>query len=267
MLGLKLKVSEREVGELGISIPTSVAIESLLAEEKIPETEIWINARTLFRNLHGSVDKDFRESLNAEDVVPTLINEMEFISKNVKGLKAHFYFPDYSDIAMRLPNAIARPVNTDKQKIYLVLEDTTMKALLKAEVGVKPFRTQIKSETSRAKVLLITHSPIDLLFNDFAEVRLLESHTGKFKTKSEWNTKLTNGNLLTNLPFNLFTIQIFGDNNGLLKAMPIALRTVVMEMAEKDHWTPVSSRDRIAASIGKLKDHFARALLMKILRS
>lgn len=271
MFGLKLKVSQREVGELGLSISTSVAIEKLIAEESIPERELWINVRTLFRNLHGAVESDYREALRAGDVLPTLTTEMRFIANNIKGLEVHFYVPTYADIAQRLPHAIPRPVNTPKQIAYLEIESATMGQLLTDpimdEVKVHKTKTLLHGPNPRVDAIMITHSPVDLLFTNFGVIRLLESHTGVFKTKTQWHTKLTNGNLLPNMPFNTFTVQVFGDNNNLLKAMPSAVRTQVADAAEADRWTPVSTRDRIAASINKIKDHYGRSVLLKILRS
>lgn len=276
MYNLDKVISTREIGELGISIPTSVALESLFKQTDITEGELWINVRTMFRNMYGSIDADFRKFLTAEILAPALIGEMGVIARNVESspvghLEVHFYSCSYSDLSRKLPNAILKEAHTPLQLLYTALEQDTM-ALVKRkreslEQPMSLFQTTIKGKATRARAILLTHSPIDLLFNDFSSVRLLESHTGALKSKTEWNTKLTNAKVLPPLPFNAFTVQVFGDNNTYISGMPIKIKEAVIAMAEKDRWNPISSNDRISASIAKMPDKFGAQFLKRVLRS
>lgn len=276
MYNLDKVISTREIGELGISIATSVALESLFKKTDINETEIWINVRTLFRNLHGAIEGDYRKFLSAEALVPTLIGEMGVITRNIEAspvghLEVHFYSCSYNDLTRKLPNAILREAHTPLQLIYTDLEQQTLDQVKNKRNSLEQpmhlFQTTIKGRATRARAVLLTHSPIDLLFNDFSNVRLLESHTGALKSKTEWNTKLTNAKLLPPLPFNAFTVQVFGDNNTYISGMPIKIKEAVVKMAETDRWNPISTNDRISASIAKMPDKFGAQFLKRVLRS
>lgn len=269
MLG-ELKVAAREVGNLPLSIPTSEAIESLCSGD-VKETQIFINVRVLFRNMYSSLDTTVRDTLKGSSYVDIIIQEMQFLrsyiaEKKMGALKVVFYQCSYTDLNRKLPSAHLKTANTAKQRIYAAAEQEAMALLQKqAEaLGIQQYVTEIRGEGS---VIIFTHSPVDLLFARFFSVVLLESHTGKLKKSFEWNTKLTNGSTLTNLPFNKFTVQIFGDNNTYIAAMPSNIKRTVLEMAEQDRWSATSSDDRIRMSVNKLKDHFAKNFLLKVLKS
>lgn len=272
-----LIVAGREVGDLPLSIPTSVAIEALFDEHAGDVTKLadklYVNIRTLFRNLDGCLESVVKTNLQAGDYIDALRMEMENIQsyvneKSLGKIEVIYYHPSYLDLARKLPRAELRTANTDIQRKYLKLEKATMDMLMskvEEEFDIKKFSTQI-SDTG--KVILLTHSPIDLIFNNFNNVLLLESHTGKLKKQYEWNSKLTNGSKLTNLPFNKFTIQIFGDKNTYLRQMPSKIRKVVLTLAEENAWSAVTTEDKIRFSVNhKLKDHFAKNFLLQILKS
>lgn len=78
--------NEREKGKVPISIGTSLAFESLLnihddLKHKIPpylETEvIWINVKTLFRNLWGAIPRIRHDLVSDMQLAEALIFEME----------------------------------------------------------------------------------------------------------------------------------------------------------------------------------------------
>lgn len=277
MIGISANVAAREVGQLPVSIATAVALETLLLSDNRNEwpDELWINIRTLFRNLMGAIDSDLKKRVLADHLVPTLVTEMQFIAEQIPAstegkTKVVYYHCSYKDLTLKLPNALLRNANTDLQRQYLALENSTMDLLFKksktGEITFKEFKTDIDGKD--AKAIIITHSPCDLLSaKTFSRLKLLESHTGAIKGKSEWNTKLTNGKELTRIPFNKFTLQVFGDNNTYLSAMPIKIRNAVLEIAEEYKWTPVTTMDKIKYGIDGMRDHFGREYLRKIARS
>lgn len=269
-----LAVAKREVGsKLPISIPTAVALESIIDEHKKWPEELWINTRTLLRNLVSSVDTSIKDRLQIDDVLTVLTSEMEMIRSSVSDLsrgatKVIFYCCNYSNLELVLPFATMRPMNTELQKKAVDLEVGTMKELLKQKdtLGILEFKTEIDGKSANAYI--VTHHAIDLLSESkFGTLKLLESHTGKLKPKSQWHTKLTNGKELTNIPFNKFSIQVFGDNNTALVQMDRKTREVVMKVAADNKWTPLTTMERIRYSIANMRDHFSKTILLKYCRS
>lgn len=271
-----LIVAAREVGDLPLSIPTSVAVEALFDEYAGDITkysqQLWVNVRTLFRNLNGSLETIHKVNLKPDDYIDVLRNEMDYITsylqeKAIGKVDVVFYHCSYNDLGNKLPKAELKTANTTIQKAYLKMERETMQKLIAAcgeEFDIKELSTQI---VAKGNVIMMTHSPIDLLFNTFNNVLLLESHTGKLKKQYEWNSKLTNGKHLSHIPFNKFTIQIFGDKNTYLSQMPSKIRKVVLTMAEENAWSAVTTIDKIRFSINKLRDPFAKNFLLQILKS
>lgn len=269
----KFAISGRALGEhLPISVSTAVAIEGLPEKKPLWGAELWINLRTLLRNLWSTINSDDRKYVGPEHLYAPFVAEMEQVRNAVRDITGGtmtvvFYHCDYSDLLRHLPNAILKE-HSELQKNYLAIEHNLMQVLLKyaESFGIREFKTEIRGTPQ--KCLMMTHYPVDLLSaKSFGKLQLLESHTGTIKSKSEWHTKLTNGKQLDNIPFNHFTLQIFGDNNNLLNAMSIKIRKVVMEIAEKHKWTSVSTLDLIRFSIGEIKDPFARDFLMKVFRA
>ena len=112
---------------------------------------------------------------------------------------------------------------------------------------------------------MLTHVAYDLLsYNKFNTLHLLESHTGKCKDISLWWTKLSNSKDLMRIPFNILTLQIFGDSQIFLP-FPIETRKQILQLAEDKKWTNVTTKERIRLSLDTLKDVFAAVVLKKIL--
>jgi hypothetical protein len=94
----------------------------------------------------------------------------------------------------------------------------------------------------------------------------LESHTGAIKNPAEWNTKLTGGaKELSNIPFNRFTLQLFGDNGHMFLSGPLRLREIVLGIAKRDHWTSVTTSERVSFGIRNIPNDIDRGSLMKLL--
>jgi len=270
----KFAVAGRALGEvLPISVSTAVAIELLSEKKEHWVPELWINVRTAFRNFYSVIANDDKKYVGPEHIYPALLNELELIRESVKTItqgstKVVYYYCDYSDLARHLPHAVVREATTENQKRYNSIEWNLFQVLLKeaTQFEIREFKTAITG--SPVSCLMMTHYPVDLLWaKSFGKLRLLESHTGAVKSKSEWNTKLTNGKQLTQIPFNYFTLQIFGDNNNLISAMSPKIKSVVVDLAEKHRWTTVTTMDRIRFSVSEMKDPFARDWLMKVLKA
>lgn len=277
---LDRKLSERQVGGLPFSIATSLAIESVcgihpeIQVTKAPILEvkhIFINLRTLIRNIVGSVETEVKKMLTADLVLNALTEELSLIdaaiSKYGEGkATVIFYACSYSSLKRLFPHAIHREITTDLQKSYNQLERDTLKELFKIPPTHDIRQFDVNLDGNYPESFILTHITIDLLSKySFKDLQLIESHTGKIKKPSLWNTKLTKGNDLMRIPFCKFSIQVFGDNGQLFSPMPSAIKKQVVEMAEADKWTTVSTKERLISSINKIKDSTMRSTLLSLL--
>lgn len=272
MRGL-LDLQHRQCGESlsTLSIGTALAIEAYAATKDQWKPVLLINVRTIYRNLVGAVESDRQKLLNAQDVAQVLVDELAFIMREVplltqKQTTVEFYYPTYSDLTRVLPYATLREIKTPLQIQQVSQEQNVFRYLAKQKV--EPW-TKITTVHPGGKqpTTILTHSPVDLLaWVKFPKLTLLESHTGAFKNRVDWYTKF-GGAEYDRIPFCKFSLTVFGDKNNLITAQPFKTKQLVLGMAETDRWTSMSTEDRIRASIQKSKDHYARDVLTKMLRS
>lgn len=255
----------REKGEeVPISIGTALAIESLCglgefyaAKPPIGQyKELWINLRTLFRNLYGAIDRQQRDAVVGEAFVDGLVEDMSVIRSTIdhrsKGsVKVVYYLCSHKGMERRFAKARLRPVRTDRQRRQLEVEAAALGELREmAEDDIRLF--DIDLEGNSQNTAIITHQPVNLLSRyRFKSLDLLESHTGKIKPPSQWYTKLTGGNKLTRIPFNRMTMQVFGDGNEHFSAMIPSAKKEIVDIAEKDRWTSVTTDEKIRYSLNK----------------
>lgn len=281
IMKLLAELDAREKGQVPVTIGTSLALEGAFGiyPDRPVSTppiqdykEVWVNVRTLFRNLISCISTDLRDKLLPAVLVPALIEEMNIIESAVSRASAGmtrtiFYASDYSDLNQKFYRAKLRTATTPKQIFQRDLENATFKALLQETLSVdmRGFRTEITGKHPAS--LIMTHYPVDLLSRgNFAKLALLESHTGLIKPSNLWYTKLTNGKELANIPFGAFSLQVFGDNgNQFMPAVTPSLRKQLLELAVKDRWTSVSTREKLLTTIRKLDDKVARADLLSLL--
>ncbi len=270
-------IASRATEGLPLSVGTGLAIDAI-KDLKGYDT-LWINVRTLWRNLYEAIETDKRESFFDNNrprdkavaaMANTLREEILFIkthlAETLSGVR--FYYLGYQDLPKKYPHAILKQPSTDLQKRYVNLMERSLDTLLQADVNQTielDKGSEIRGEPTRS--LIITHYPTDLLSKfKFTKLRLLESHTGAVKSSSEWYTKLTDGKELKTIPFNYFTIQIFGDGGGAhFGRYPIKIRRALLEVAQKYKWTPVTSMDRIKLTLSRMSDQYAAAQLKKVL--
>lgn len=256
-------ISGREKGALPISIGTSLAIESALGiypevegkdppyrGENPPVTQvetIWINVRTLFRNLIGSIHKEERDSLEPVHLAEALANEMTVIESaltqgSLGRCSTVFYLCTFMGINRRFPYASHRNPNTDGQKATWMLEEASLKDLMENNPSVDFRVFDIDFDETNQTALIITHYAVDLLNRfKFRTLSLLESHTGAVKNPLQWHTKLHGGQELVNIPFDRMTLQVFGDSVSF-KPAPIKVRRHLVELANKYGWTAATTK-------------------------
>lgn len=280
MNAIQIAVDNREKGAVPISIGTSLAIEAGSGTyPDRPETpppftnvkQLWVNLRTIVRNLYACLPTDLKETVLPDDLWQAALEELSIIPAAVaKGSHGHtqvkYYVSDYARMAQRFPGAILKEAKTPKQIFQQKIEDTTLRMMLENnhQQHVEFFDFDI--EGNHPASFILTHLPVDLLARyRFERLELLESHTGKIKGPGAWNTKLTNGKELGNIPFNSFTLQLFGDNGNMFSPQSITLRRKVLDLASRWAWTNVTSMDKIRDTVKKVDLDQHREALVKLL--
>lgn len=259
-------LADRVVDKLPLSVGTSLAIEAL--KDNDTYDTLWINSATLFRNIYEAVDRDRRNLLTPAAIATTIEEEISFIRRylgdKIDGVR--LYHLGYRDLAKRYPHAILFTPKSDIQIQYDQVMNDSLEVLLGRDDGQtieQDKGSELRGETTKS--LIITHYPTDLLSRTkFNQLRLLESHTGAIKTRSQWFTKLTDGKDLKIIPFNYFTIQIFGDGKKHFNRYPVKVRQAIIEIAKQYKWTPLTTMDKIRYGINRMPDQYAAAQLRQV---
>lgn len=277
------KVEDRAKGSLPISIPTSLALEGLFGFGEYQDRpsqankvdEIWVNLRTLFRNLNNSLEGEYKSLVSVESLLEAFKSEIDIFNISVAlqsgdRIKVRYYYSSYQSFKKEFPHAKWKELNTTKQTMEQDIENRVIQAFRKAipelwyEFELLDFNVKLKGDYK--KVALLTHYSADLLwYKTFSKLYLLESHTGALKDRSMWYTKLTGGKQHQRIPFNKLTIQVFGDNNLVFSTMSIAIKRRLLEIAEKDSWTSTSTDERVRVSINKIVYSDEKAFFLSLL--
>lgn len=280
-MDIQTRLAQRELGQIPVSIGTSLALEGaagIIEEAPVNPApivthspqELWINLRTLFRNFYNSIERDLKNAILPADVVPLLLEEIEVINAAVNKIsefktKPVFYYCTLNSMSMEFPKAKLKQAKTPLQQQYVEIERRVCWEIVQAlgSDSVRVFDIHLKGRWPGSYIL--THAPVDLLSHRyFADLRLLESHTGKIKGRAQWNTKLTGGKGYERIPFNRFTLQLFGDDSTYFYAMSIKLKRFVLDLAQRRRWSPVVSKEKILQDLKFERDpvmeQFARDL-------
>lgn len=277
-------INQRTLGpKTPLSVGTAMVFDNDEVDFSTWEPYLYVNLRTLLRNLIQAMETDFVLQLDEDSLFPKFMEEVETFEEYVKKYtndktEVVFYLPDYRNISKMLPFAGLRTIKTDKQQIIYDLEQTIFRRLKKEVEYQEKEARKNKSEweppfietdhtlpRGKGSALILTNYPTDLLsYTSFPLLKLIESHTGKIKKRDEWNSKLTGDKLrLVNIPFNRFTLQICGDGNNLLMSGSKKMKDFLFDLADKNNWTSMTTIDRVKFCINMLKDKQTRDLLLK----
>ncbi len=255
-----IDILEREVGAIPISIGTSLAFEALFGiHPNQPQQtvnvktvkEIWINIRTLTRNLYQAVPTSNQASIHLNTAVDVLTDEVKLLpfvlSQYGLMVKLVFYNSEVEDAKWSFPKAKFKELKTPKQIAYKFFEDYVTSGLLQRlkDESITVLEIKIKPPRMTTTVALLTHFPHELLWREqFDRLLLLESHTGKLKPYNLWYTKL-NGVSSTDapLPFNKYTLQVFGDSI-FIDPQPKNVKAQLKNLALTRKWSPVTTPDK-----------------------
>lgn len=255
----------RETGAFPLSIGTSLALEGILQrhpnQARMPPgykrvRGVWVNLRTLVRNFYASLTTAQQKEITVEQAIELLIEECRTIPtvlshETKNSLSVMLYVTDFSETKWLYPNAKYWEPNTEKQRFRHNLEHFTLIALIEhldAE-GISYTVVKKRPPTTSGVVALLTHYPHELLWRfQFDGLFLLESHTGKLKSYTQWRTKLKGVKDEDHIPFNDFTLQLFGDGT-LFDAYPKKLRDEVRQLADIRNWTGVTTLEKIQSDV------------------
>lgn len=273
-------LANRTISAFPLSVGTSLAFESILEaknpsidpDRQIPQkidisdySEFWINLSTLIRNIMGSLTKEGALGVPPRELAQTLLEEVEIITSllQVEGLnttKAVFYACDYTPVFDRYSKTQAnlRIDTTDTQKLYTATHREALKAFIshtKGDSSIQIFKPNIEP-TGKPKALILTHSAYDLTSHKkFSDLHLIESHTGKLKTFSQWYSKYQNGKELVMVPFLKGLLPVFGDSE-IFRPIGLNLRKDLLEIAKEKGWSPVTTKDKVLYDLKYLSNRY-----------
>lgn len=275
----------RSLGFFPLSVGTSLAVEGLVGiHPDLPPPssmplkgydEIWVNLRTLYRNIHHACDAGVQLDITPPEMTTLLLEEMEVLPDmlkeyNGRPFKVTYYYSDYKDFQIRYPHASLRVENTNKQKLYADLLHRSMgmmKQYLKNHPDTfKLYPDKITANTT-TNTLILTNIAYDLLaYKNFGKLSLLESHTGKIKPSTQFYTKYYGGRDLPTIPFMVELMQVFGDTE-LFSPLDIRLRKAILEIAAKREWSAVTTRARVQLGLEELQNPAHKLLMKQIFHS
>lgn len=238
-------LAQRELGTVPLSIGTSVPVEFLMRNPELAKDgyRLFVNVRTLIRNLFASLPTAQQDFITPTAAAATILEEIQQLKHLVPAFEPTVYLLEYRDLNRLLPRSILRPPQTIKQKIHQSQQNDIIRVLThKPSPLLSNFSGSQIPVKPGTRGLLITHYAVDLMsYPSFSSLKLVESYTGAIKDRSEWHTKLTGGRNNERIPFTGVSLTVFGDNGVLLKPYSIQERNQVKKVAEKLKWTSVTS--------------------------
>lgn len=251
-------LATRPMSGFPVSIATSLAMETLFnpvidvadATRAVPQKVdpvtydlYMINVSTLVRNLIQSVPWRDISTIPKNQVVDALLEEIEFLTGffQAANLPLKFYWNSYSFALKTYDSGKIRQPTTSQQQAFQQLMDYCTTPIRKQD-EVLTFSKDISVDRS-AKCLLMSHVPWDLLsWGNFHKLDLLESHTGKVKTRKDWNTKYypIKDKDFSFLPFMEYLLTTFGDSVMFVPA-PLKERLALYDALVKKRVHPLMS--------------------------
>lgn len=260
-------ISSRQVSGFPISLGSGLALESIFprrieaydSDRKIPNQinvadyqECWISLSTLFRNMVSSMNKEVTLTTTEKEYADAIETEIDvinglFMNEGRNLCKPIFYYCTYKSLITRPPqHVLMRTDKTESQKFYTFKHDKVMKLLTKTNDSVREFDSEIKP-LAKPSALILTHHPWDLLsYKNFGKLDLLESNTGRLKSRYLWNTKYypVGDSDLSSIPFTRKLLYVFGDRVQIHPS-DMKLRRLIVETAQKHKWTALHGDAKI----------------------
>ena len=242
-------VDRTKGGKYPISIGTSTALESFFGvDDTMPAKRgkppymqyqcLLLNVRTLARNFLSSYKANDLINITTSELYQEFKKELILISNIVSdqsrdNIKLSIYNFNPVNLKRTLRLANFKTKYTAKQQYVIDVEDAFSNHVTKdIDLFSDYFNYEVTTDVIRhglRRNIIVTHYPTDLLFTAL-DPDLLESHTGKIKKSFEFNTKLKNAP--SDVPFNKYTLQVYGDSSGYILPYSSAVRKEVTEICK-----------------------------------
>jgi hypothetical protein len=256
-------VETRVVSGFPVSIGTSLALESMFepvqkpfdSSREIPNLIdlgtydlVMFNAATLVRNLLAAVPSGEMMSYSLDEYEDVLLDEIQYMDGLFALLDTQLqvYTCDYSKAYSGVPQERIRVPSTPRQEFSASVIQKITNTLGKADDVLK-FGDRLlvppPGATLGMNTILVSHIPWDLLsFKQFKKLELLETHTGKLKSRSEWYTKYfeTPGADMSFLPLSAKLLPVFGDS-VMFKPDNVGYRRRLLAKLQEGGVTPVTN--------------------------
>jgi len=268
---IKELLDERTTGSYGLSVGTSIVMETLFGSDHLvykkdrviermdyrPYSYMYINLYTIVRNILSSADKTTADLINKSSyrtILEVIYTEVEIIESLLhgSGVEPVWYMFDYSKGLIEIKN-----VSTKASKLFLLTKDVLEydKDEFSA-ICTNYIRGGIKlTDCKDKRVIMNTHITQDLLNHKYTNTLVnVESVTGAVITKMNFNKKYPKSAAYDKkrLPFNEVILRMVGD--GLLirqafKTKEFDSRKIVGRLADEFNWTPLTSEDTVIRNI------------------
>lgn len=264
-------LDDRTTSTHPLSIGTSMLLESItrgthapydnavIVMNRIHEYDsIAFNVHTLCRNILSSCRADKIESVNQQHLYEALRSEIIYIAAALQPIFSlvEFYYCEYKNLSSVAKSKHPMLDNTDKQKktTELIVKAVSAMIAVQAELAehdlekIKVYKNNYEPPKQK-KLLIVTAQPYNLIaIPRTMHCGLLESHTAKIKSRALWYTKLKGAKTLSWMPFNIATIQIFGDG-AMFYPYPKSHRDYTISVGEYFKWDTHTTVDRIRLNI------------------
>lgn len=231
----------------------SVADESRIVEKVDPQSYdlFLVNTGTILRNLIQSVAWRDLATVAPKEVTEVFLEEIDFLTNFFQsaGLGIQFYWNSYSYPLKTYKDRIRNPTTEQQHRIHSLTEYVL--AAVKRQNDVLTFSKDL-SVDRLSKTLLLSHVPWDLLsYGNFHKLDLLESHTGRVKTRKDWNTKYfpIKDKDFSFLPFMEYLLVKFGDH-VMFTPDPLKDRLELWEVMRKKKVHPLMSEMSVGFMLG-----------------
>lgn len=277
LLAKAIQGDEVTQGQYPVSIGTSLALETLFGINEnvkptnpLPYTQydnLFINIRTLVRNLYGAVSKELKVQWTAQHYLKKVLEELRDIptviaDQSHEKLSVIYYFSEFTSLEREYPHALIKKANPgnlyDNVEQYVIDQIKRLTKQGKINAMICDVKVPIPDERN----LILTHFPLDLVpYVSARNLDLLESHTGAIKNRHKWYTKLK-GKDMERIPFSRKTIQIFGDGRTFTGVTPKG-KKMVMDFSVENRWNQTTTDRVIDVQMGRFPDKELARLIQK----
>lgn len=257
-------IVERKVSGFQLSISTGMAMETLFNlrgpaydKDRTPPPKVslsdyqavYINIDTLLRNIINAATYSDARQLRPDMVGEALCEEIELIQNlcTIEGrgsILPVFYDTSYASFyRAKTPEYQLRLPTTEKQIAWFRALEGGKQFCIQKGYPVTAFgETGIRPTKPNQKALIMSHVAPDLLsYRNFDSLELLESHTGKIKTRRQWNTKYSpmGSEKFENMPWCKPLLCWLGDQH-VLSPLSITIRKKIFDLSKLRRWTPMT---------------------------